>query len=150
MSNVVIEHIILIPLLIIVVIFAPLTAIHVVSSYTNTQREVIAQGAMNQLTSTIQQLYYSLIQESIRPCILNIRDPITRSIDSYRYNVTATTIDNVLTLSLFLYGLRIQTNKTIVLSPNSRWVDSQYSSLLPNSALNVEKMENGTILFRFL
>jgi len=152
MTSVVMEHIILTSLMLIVIMIFPLTANYVVANYVNLQREVVAQGALNQLTSTVQQLGYTLSQEDISPCNVTMSGPLPQTIDSNTYHIFATTTDGGknLTLSLFLPALDLQINKTIILSSNTVWKNSEYSSLSTASALNIEKFVNGTLLFSFI
>jgi hypothetical protein len=56
MANVVTEHVILIPLMVIVIILFSTIANTVATNYLAQQRFLIAQGAVNQLASEIQQI----------------------------------------------------------------------------------------------
>ena len=151
MSNIVVEHLMLLPLMIVVVILFSAAANSVAATYINQQLGVIAESALNQLTSTIQQLYYSLNQETIVPCNVTVTKPLPEKIDTYTYDVSATVkAGNELTLSLFVPNINIQVNKTINLSPNAQWSNSQFYSISPTAAIKVQKLGNGTLLFRFI
>lgn len=150
MSHVVVEHIILIPLMIVLVVIFPVSANYVAVSYANQQREVMADGAMNQVTSTLQQLSYSLSQTEIQPCNITMTEPLPRMIDSYTYNLSASmSLPQQVTLQLTLPGLNFQTNKTMTLTSNIQWLNSEYCSRLPDARLLIEKLSNGTIIFSF-
>jgi hypothetical protein len=151
MSDTVVEHVMLLPLMMMVLVLFPMAANSVVINYINQQHEVIAQAAMNQIVSTVQQLYYSLNQENIMPCNVTMTNLLPQKIDAYIYDVSATTNpDNKLTLSLYMSSLNIYVNKTITLNPNTLWNNSQFHSILPTAAIKVEKMMNGTLLFSFI
>lgn len=141
----------LLPLMILVLVLFPVAANSVVSNYVNQQHVVLAQSAMNQMVSTVQQLYYSLNQENILPCNVTMKNLLPQQIDKYTYDVSATTNPgNKLTLSLSMSNLNIHLDKTIILGPNALWNNSQFRSILPTAAIRVEKMTNGTLLFSFI
>jgi hypothetical protein len=151
LSDSVVEHVMLLPLMIMVVVLFPIAANSIVVNYTNQQQLVIAQSAMNQMVSTIQQLYYSLNQENILPCNVTVTNLLPQKIGTYTYNVTATTNPgNKLTLSLYMSSLNMRVEKTITLGPNALWENSQFRSILPTSAIRVQKIMNGMLKFSFV
>ncbi|MCJ7635159.1 hypothetical protein MUP77_22550 [Candidatus Bathyarchaeota archaeon] len=151
MSDTVVEHVMLLPLMMIALVLFPVAANSVVINYVNQQHLVIAQSAMNQIVSTVQQLSYSLSQENIMPCNVTMTKLLPQKIDAYTYDVSATTNpSNELTLSLYMSSLNIHVDKTITLSPTTLWSNSQFHSILPTAAIKVEKMMNGTLLFSFV
>lgn len=151
MSSVIVEHVMLLPLMLIGIVLFSATANAAVLNYVNQQIEVIAQGAINQMTSLTQQLYYALDQENIASCNVTLTRPMPELIGSYTYDIYATaTVNNELSLSLFVSGVTVQVEKIIVLSPNAQWNDSHYRSISSTAAIKVEKSVNGTLLFSFM
>lgn len=151
MSDTVVEHIMLLPLMMMALVLFPIAANSVVINYINQQHVIIAQSAMDQIVSTVQQLYYSLNQENIMPCNVTMTKLLPQKIGSYIYDVSATTNpDNELTLSLYMSSLNIHVDKTITLNPNTLWNNSQFHSILPTAAITVEKKMNGMLLFSFV
>ena len=149
MSDVVIENIMLLPLLIMTLILFPIAANSVVVTYISQQNEIVAQSAMNQIVSTVQQLYYSLNREDIMACNITMAKPFPQKIGSYEYYVDAKMNPNSLTLSLSMPGMNFALNKTISLSSNALWIDSQLRSTSPSAAINAQKLSNGTLVFNF-
>ena len=88
MANVVTEHVILISMMVICIIFFSTVANSVASNYINQQNFLIAQGAVNQLASTIQQIHYSINQYVIMPGTWVKNNPLPHTILSYPYKVT--------------------------------------------------------------
>ena len=151
MVNVVIEHIILTSLLVVVMLTFPFTISSAIIPYVNQQRNITVQGALNRLTSTVQQLSYSLCQVNIQPGNVTLTQPLPLTINSHWYTVAAIVEnDHKLTFSLYLPGLDLQINKTLTLDSHTAWKGSEYSSLVPTAALNVEKFSNGTLQFSFI
>lgn len=156
MANVVTEHVMLIPIMIIVIVLFSTVANTVASNYINQQLFVIAQGAVNQLASTIQQIHYSLNQYEIMPCTVDKTNPLPETILSYPYKVTGALempgdpeAGRKLTITLSFQGTNVTVNKTIVLTPNTLWKDSELSSISIKATIEAQKFTNGTILLSF-
>jgi len=146
----------LIPLMMIVIILFSAVANTVASNYVNQQRFLTAQGAVNQLASAIQQINYSLSQYEIMPSTVIKVNPLPETIMSFPYKVTgaleisANIEDNKkLTITLFLLGANMMANKTIALTPNTLWTESELSSLSSVATIKAQKFANGTILLGF-
>ena len=151
MPAVVIEHIMLSSLLIIVLITFPVIVNTAIITYVHQQRDAVIQGALNRLTGTVQQLSYSLARPSIHPGNVTLGQPLPTTIDSQWYIITSSPeSDESVTFSLYLPGLDHQINETITLDSYSKWKISEYSSLDPTAAVNVEKFSNGTLQFSFI
>ena len=146
----------LIPLMVIVIILFSAVANTVMSNYVNQQRFLTAQGAVNQLASAIQQINYSLSQPEIMPSTVTKVNPLPETIMSSPYKVTGTLetsrnveANKILTINLFLLGANMMVNKTIALTPNTLWVESELSSLSSEALIKAQKFANGTISLGF-
>lgn len=156
MANVVVEHVMLIPIMIVLILVFSPVANSVMSNYINQQRVIVAQDAVNQLSSTIQQLHYSLSRYEILPCTVVKTNPLPETIMSYPYIVTGDLeiplepeAGRKLRLALSLQGISVTVNKTIVLTSGSLWSSSELSSLSSQAAIFIQKFPNGTLLLGF-
>jgi len=156
MANIVTEHLLLIPLTIVTIIIFSSVANTVTQNYLQQQNLLIAQDAVNQLATTLQQIHYSLNQNEITPSIVLKTSPLPKTILSSSYIVRGAleipkeiTVGRKLTLTLFLQGVALIVNKTIVLTPNTIWKDSVLSSLSSEANIEFQKFTNGTIQISF-
>ena len=146
MANVVTEHIILlVPVFFVMMIFA-LIANSVVANYAVQQKAIIVDGAENQLTTTISQLYFTLNQQEIPNCIVTKTMPLPELIEGQNYLVNGTMTGNVLKLTFKFPGIPLSDNAEVTLGPDAQWVSSSvHSSTNMNSVLRVEKYYNSTV-----
>lgn len=146
MANVVIEHVILlVPAFFAMMIFA-LVANAVVSNYSTQQRAIIIEGAKNQLSTTISQLFNTVSQPDIQECSITKSSPLPELIDGQDYSVNGTLNGNVLTLTFTFPGIPLRDNAVVNLGPGAQWVSSSVlSSTNTQGVIKVEKYYNATI-----
>jgi hypothetical protein len=146
MANIVTEHIILlVPVFFVMMIFA-LIANNVVAGYAVQQKAIIVDGAENQLTTTISQLYFTLNQQEIPYCVVTKTMPLPELIEGQNYLINGTMTGNVLKLTFKFPGIPLTDNAEVTLGPDAQWVSSSvYSSINKNSVLKAEKYYNATV-----
>ena len=145
MANVVTEHIILlVPVFFVMMIFA-LVANNVVAGYAVQQKAIIIDGAQNQLTTTISQLYFSVNKQDVPYCVVTKSMPIPEMIEGQNYLINGTMTGNVLKLTFTFPGTSLRDNAEVTLGPDAQWVSSIYSSNQKNGVLRMEKYFNATV-----
>jgi hypothetical protein len=156
MANVVMEHVILIPIMVIVILLFSTVANIVASNYIDQQNFLIAQEAVNQFASTIQQINYFLSQNDIMPSTVIKTNPLSETIISHPYKITCALEGPVgvesgrnLKIILSIQGTNIVVNKTVVLTQNTIWKDSEISSPSSETKIMAQKLTNGSILLSF-
>jgi len=118
-------------------------------NYNKQQQLIISQGAENQLTSTIQQLYQMAALDETQPCTIKKTNPLPSTIDSEPYTVTGSIAGDALTLTFYFPGIAIRNNVTVTLGPNATWVGGELNSLSTNPVIEVTKVPDNTLEFRF-
>jgi hypothetical protein len=146
MANVVTEHIILmVPVFFVMMIFA-LIANSVVANYAVEQKAIIVDGAQNQLTTTISQLYFIVNQAEIPNCVVTKTMPLPEMIEGQQYLINGTMAGNVLRLTFKFPGISLSDDAEVTLGPDAQWVASSvHSSINQDSVLRVEKYYNATL-----
>jgi hypothetical protein len=146
MASVVTEHVILlIPVFFVMMIFA-LVANAVVANYATQQRAIIIEGAENQLTTTISQLYYTMSQSDIQNTVVTKTVPLPENIDGQDYTVNGTLVGSVLTLTFSFPGISLSDNTVVNLGPRVEWVSSSFFlSTNEKSVIKVEKYYNPAV-----
>jgi len=149
MSNVVTENILLIiPVFFTLMIFT-LVANNIAINYDNQERLIVIHGEESQLASTIQQLYYTLSNQSIQPSIVTEANPLPSSIDGQPYSVTGNLKGGILTLSFYLNGLSQYDNATFTLGSMAAWDGGVLSSINTNAQIVINKQSSGLLRFSF-
>lgn len=154
MPSIVLEHVILIPLLIIQISLFPFAANIMVSSWIESRRQVALQGAADQLGSRIQQLYFSLNHKKILAGTVTQVSTLQSTIESYPYMAVGslsypTFNSSKLTLSLTLLGPGNIAESTVTLGSIVEWSPSVFWSNSSRASINVQKLEDGVLCFSF-
>jgi len=159
MPHVGMEYAILLPILILQVILLPVSASWIISVWTNDRMKSEIQGAANQVSSTIQQLYFSLNSENVLPT--SSSGPVVQTsnfpttIESSPYYATGSmrasqsNSSRTLNLRFTLQGSGITVNSSVTFGPNVLWQSSNFFSNSPSACIEAWKYSNGTILFSF-
>lgn len=154
MPSLVLEHVILIPLLIIQIMLFPLAASLMASNWIESRRQVALQGAADQLGSTIQQLYFSLNHTEILAGTITQVSTLESAIESYPYKAVGSLSypalnSSKLRLSLTLVGPGNTAESSVTLGHNVEWKESVFWSNSSKASINIQKFDNGTLLFYF-
>jgi len=138
----------LIPVFVALMVFT-LVASTVMRNYNEQHQLIIIQGAESQLTSTIQQLYQMAALDEIQPCTIKKTNPLPSTIDSEPYTVTGSIAGDALTLTFYFPGTNVRHNVTVTLGPNASWVGGELNSISTNPVIEVEKLSDNTLKFKF-
>ncbi len=158
MTHVTIEHMIMIPLLIMQIFLFPLTASWLMNIWVDSRRTLALQDAASHLGSAIQQLYFSLNHETISAGTATYLPGLPPFIENLRYigNATLQTVldpmlnsSKVLELMLTLATTGTKVTTSVILGPNVLWRESTFMSNSTNACVSAEKFPNGTICLRF-
>jgi hypothetical protein len=146
MASVVTEHVILlIPGFFAMMIFA-LVANAVVINYSAQQRAIVIDGAENQLSTTISQLFSTMSQTEIQACNITKSTPLPELIDGQNYSVNGTLNGNILTLTFNFPGIPLKDNTMVNLGPKAQWETSSIlTSTNRNAVIRMEKYYNTTV-----
>ena len=148
MSNVVVEHVLLLPALIIVIILFPMAASAMMTSYHEQQRILLVTSALNQFSSTMQELSYSLGQGDLLVGNITKTNPLPDTIDTYYYELQASQgVNTTVLFTLILQGENLSVSKAMTPYPNVLWLNSTFSSSSLEAAVNIETYANGTAIF---
>jgi hypothetical protein len=151
------EYAILIPILILQVILLPLSTGLIMSVWTNNRIKSEIQDAANQVSSTIQQLYFSLNREDV----LSTSNPVVQAsnfpttIESSPYYGTGSmkaspsNSSRTLNLRFTLQGPGIAANSSVTFGPNVSWRSSTFFSNSSSACIKALKYSNRTIMFSF-
>ena len=159
MTQITIEYMIMIPILILQIFLFPLTAGWIMTTWTDSRQTLALQETASHVGSSIQQVYSALNHESISAGTVTNRLEIPSFIEGYAYKGNATlrtTLDpelnssKVLEINLRFMGGHIETMTSVTLGQNVEWdLDSAFMSNSTDANLIAEKMPNGTILMSF-
>jgi hypothetical protein len=138
----------LLPVFVTLMVFI-LVANSVMMNYNEQHQLIIIQGAENQLTGTIQQLYQMATLDEIQNCTIKKTNPLPSTIDSEPYTVTGSMSGDALTLTFYFPGTAIRHDVTVTLGPNASWVPGELNSLSKNPVIEVTKLPDNTLVFRF-
>lgn len=161
MPHVTIEHMIMMPILILQIFLFPLTASWIMNIWVNSRRNLTLQEVASHLGSTIQQVYFLLNHKTMDGTLTQETD-LPLLIENVPYSGNATlravldpTLDptgsssKLLELTLKLSVIGTTTTTSVLLGQNVLWLESTYVSTSPNSGVTATKLPNGTISMSF-
>jgi hypothetical protein len=157
MVHVTIEYMIMIPLLILQIFLFPLTATWLMSTWVNQRRNLALQDVAGHLSSTIQQLYFSLNHQTVPAGESTCSPGLPPSIEDIFYAATAklrtvgapSNSSNMLDIKVTLVGTTNTVGTTVILGPNVDWHSSVFQSNSTKAAVTAQKFVNGTIALWF-
>jgi hypothetical protein len=157
MTNITIEYMIMLPLLILQIFLFPLTASWLMNIWVDARRTLALQDAASHLGSTIQQLYFSLNHETISAGTATYTPELPPFIENYCYTGNATlhavsgsaNSSKALKITLTLVKTKITATALVILGSNVLWQQSLFISNSTNAVVNAEKLSDGTIRLYF-
>jgi hypothetical protein len=158
--HVTIEYMIMIPLLILQIFLFPLTASLLMNTWVNSRRDLALQDVASHLSSTIQQLYFSLNHATMQVGTATYSPGLPPFIENLFYTATgqlrptATATpnsSNVLDIKVTLVGANNFVTSTVTLGPNVNWgQNSVFESNSTQAAVTAQKFSNGTVAIWFV
>lgn len=162
MTHITIEHMILIPMLILQIFLFPLTANVMMSTWESSRKNLALQEAASHLGSTIQQVYFLLNHNTMNGTLTKGTDlPIFIEDLPYSGNATLKSVldmtldptgksSKLLELTLRLSKTDITSTAQVLLGTNVLWQESTFQSNSPNAGITATKLPNGTISISFV
>lgn len=153
MPHITIEYMIMIPMLIMQIFLFPLTASWIMNTWVDQRRTLALQDVAGHLSSTIQQLYFSLNHASIPAGKASYAPGLPPMIEDYSYVATGTlrpvagsgpNYTKVVDLFVALIGTRNSVSTAVILGPNAVWQSSLFLSNSTRASVTAEKSMNGT------
>jgi hypothetical protein len=158
MTQITIEYMIMIPLLILQIFLFPFTAGLIMNGWVDSRRTLALQEAASNLGSSIQQLYSSLNHNTISAGVVKNTLSLPMFIEEYAYSGTGTlrtalnpTLKStkILDITLTLKGTNIASTVSLPLGENVNWLPSTFISNSTNAGISGQKFTNDTIQFSF-
>jgi hypothetical protein len=161
MPHITIEYVIILPTLLLQIFLFPLTAHWLMNVWADSRRTLALQEAASHLGSSMQQLYYSLNQETTSVGTVTYWPGLPPFIEDYYYVGRAklgTVLDPVLNsskafeLTFTLENTGISVTTSVILGPNVLPPPSDKACFISNSPsafVSAEKFLNGTICLYF-
>jgi len=159
LTNVTIEYVIMIPILILQVILFPIAAGLLMNVWVGSRRTIALQEAASNLGSTMQQIYSELNQAAI-PVGTSIMQGSSAPafIEGYSYTGTAKlqaasgsalNSSKVLKITLSLETAGISVSTLVIVGKNVQWSQSTFESNSTNAGILAQKFANATICLSF-
>jgi len=135
----------MVPVLIMQIFLFPLTATVIMDTWVDQRRNLELQEIAGHLSSSIQQLYFTINRASISVGSLSSKLDIPTSIDNYHYTVTFRNATNpsgstrILNITLNLLKNNVVASTIVTLGENADWNDNSvyYSNSI--SIINATK-----------
>jgi hypothetical protein len=158
MPHVTIEHVIMIPILILQIFLFPIVASYLMNVWVDSRRTLVLQDAASNIGSTIQQMYFALNHPTIPAGTTSDQFGLPPYIDGYFYlaNATlqpsssATSSSRVLEITVTLATTTNEVTSSVLLGSNVQWNSATtFESNSTTANAYAEKFQNGTILLWF-
>ena len=158
MVHVTIEYMILLPVLVLQIFLFPLTANWLMITWVDSRRNLALQDVASHLSSTIQQLYFSLNHATMQVGRATYSPGLPPFIEDIHYQGNATlrptlgasvNSSKVLDVTVRLIGTKNAVTSAVILGPNVDWRSSVFNSNSTKAAVTAQKFANGTIALWF-
>lgn len=157
MAQVSIGYLIMVPVLIIQIVIFPYVASVLMDVSVESRRMIAIQEAANHLSSSMEQLYFSVNQEAIIAGTVTYQLDLPLYIENYYYtgNATLRTVSDdpnssrILEITLKYVGIDVSASVVATFGGNMQWQNSLFQSNSQSACVTAEKQSNGTILMYF-
>jgi hypothetical protein len=156
LTQITIEYMIMIPILIMQIFLFPLTAGIIMNGWVDSRRTLALQETASHIGSSMQQLYSALNHESITAGVVNTTLDTPPFIEGYAYRGTAALRNasdpnsaRVLDITLLLVGTSIETTSSVTLGQNVLWRNTSLTSNSTYAGISAAKLANSTIQLAF-
>jgi hypothetical protein len=146
MAHITIEYMIMIPVLILQIFLFPLTATMIMDNWADSRRAMELEQVAGHLSSTIQQLYYSVYHASMANGFMTVNLDIPETIDQHPYvimlgNVTQQeTSYRLMNVTLRFVDDEIFCSTMVTLGGNVEWQNNvSLNSISPDLSLTAYK-----------
>ena len=130
MPSITLEYMIMIPVLILQIFLFPLAASAIMNTWADSSLTIELQEIAGHISSSIQQLYYTVNHASIPNGNMAITLDIPPLIDGYAYTTTFEHVERpdtsyqIMNVTLKLLGTKGQTSTLVTLGQNVDWQDN--------------------------
>jgi hypothetical protein len=146
--HVTVEYMILIPVLIMQMFLFPIVVTSMMNQWVDSRQLLALQETASHMSSSIQQVYFSLNHTSILDGTLTTKLDVQPYIEgnSYSANASLRTVSGpsdsskVLDVTLFLAGTSVKTTTSVTLGQNVDWTDSIFMSNSNETCITAQKM----------
>ena len=158
MSDVTIEYVIMLPLLILQIVLFPVAAGLLMNVWVGSRTTIALQEAANNLGSDMQQIYSELNQPAIPATVVTQQSSAPAFIENYPYTGTATlqaasgsalNSSKVLKITLTLETTGTEVTTLVIVGKNVQWSPSTFESNSTNAGILAQKFANATICLSF-
>ena len=150
------SYIIILPLLLVLALFFPITTSMTASTWTTSCKRAVLKEIASNLASMVRQLYISVKNDDVPPGNLTQLITLPNNVEGCAYTATASLRSPkdgngsvILTICLELQRGGVAVNATTILGPGVRWGNHVLNSGFPDPSIRVEKFGNGTMIFSF-
>jgi hypothetical protein len=158
MPHITIEYMIMIPMLIMQIFLFPLTASWIMNTWVDSRRTLALQDIAGQLSSTMQQLYFSLNHVTMPAGEVSYSPGLPPFIEDISYVANGTlrpvsgsgsNYTKIIDLTVWLTGTKNSVTTAVILGPNVAWQPSLFLSNSTRASVTAQKKADGTILLWF-
>ncbi|MGD6852963.1 MAG: hypothetical protein ACQCN6_12970 [Candidatus Bathyarchaeia archaeon] len=153
MTQITIEYMIMIPVLILQIFLFPFVASVIMENWNDTHRALELQETAGHLASTVQQLYYTINHASIVNGTVKVNLDVPQTIDNYAYTATlshVTQVDSsyeIMNVTLRFISVKGVCSTLVTLGGNVDWENNlTFSSIDDNLGLTAEKTAGDIVL----
>ncbi len=158
MVSITIEYMIMVPMLVLQIFLFPLTASLLMNNWVDSRRNLALQDVASHLSSTIQQLSFSLNHATMQVGRATYSPGLPPFIEDmpYQGNATlrptvgpSTNSSVVLDVTVRMLGTNNRVTTAVILGPSIDWRSSLFNSNSSKAAVTAQKFANGTIALWF-
>jgi hypothetical protein len=157
MPHVTIEHVIMIPVLILQIFLFPLATSFLMNVWVDSRRTLALQEMGSNMGSSIQQMYFTLNHPTVPEETSTEQLGLPSYIDGYYFTAKATIqasdfagSSQILEITLTLATTNIEVTSSAILGSNAQWdATTTFVSNSTNASVYAEKFQNGTIQLGF-
>jgi hypothetical protein len=159
MPHVTIEHVIMIPILLLQIFLFPVVANFLMNTWVNSRNTLVLQEALSNMGSTIQQMYFALDHNTtILSGTTTDQFGLPEYIDGHFYTANATlqpssaatNPSQVLHITARLATTNLEVTSQVLLGSNARWVSTTtFESNSTSAGAYGDMFGNGTISMGF-
>ncbi len=146
MTQITVEYMIMIPVLILQIFLFPIVAGIIMDGYSDSRRTLELQETAGHLGSTIQQLYYTINHASIDNVTVKFSLDIPATIEQYAYSVTLRNVTNrdtsnaIMNVTLSFITVEGFSSTIVTLGDNVEWQENlSFNSTSSNLFLTANK-----------
>lgn len=144
---------IMIPVLIMQIFLFPLTASVIMDTWSNSSTTLELQETAGHLSSSIQQLYYTMNHASISNGSMKVTLDVPALIENRAYTTTLRHVTQtgssyvIMNVTLSLVGTKCTTSSIVTLGDNVNWVENlSFNSTAHNLSLIANKTSNSILI----